>query len=90
MAAVRDKAAVRDHAVKVRERAKPVPPKPDRFMANIETAFVQQIFHISQTKRKSNVKHHRQTDDLWPSFKIAEWAAFCHSKMLPHHLARFN
>jgi hypothetical protein len=45
-------------------RAKSIPPKPDGFMAHIDTAFVEQIFDISKRKRKSDVKHNGQPDDL--------------------------
>lgn len=45
-------------------RAKPVPPEPDRLVADIDAALVQQILDIAQRERKANVQHHRQSDDL--------------------------
>lgn len=56
-------------------------------MANFDTAFVQQIFHISQRKRKSGVQHHRQADDLWAGFEITKRRAFCHEQTLRNHPA---
>jgi len=44
------------------QRAKPVPPKPKRLMADLNTAFMQQIFDISKRKRISNLHHNRQPD----------------------------
>ena len=47
-----------------KHRDKSVPPKPDRLMADLDTAFVQQIFDITKRKRKSNIQHNRQADDF--------------------------
>jgi len=60
-------------------RAKPVPPKPHRLVANVGAALVEQIFHISQRKREPNVHHHRQADDLGTGLEIAERGAFRHA-----------
>jgi len=45
-------------------RADPVPPKPYRFMADINAAFEQQVLDLPQGQRIPNVHHHRQADDL--------------------------
>ena len=61
-------------------------------MANINPAFVQQIFHISKRKWEPNIHHDSQTDDLWARLKVAKWAAFCHPAKLsgcPAHLNKF-
>ena len=42
----------------------PVPPEPDRLVANIDTALEQQIFDLSQRKRIPDVHHHREADDF--------------------------
>ena len=47
-----------------KHRAKPVPPKPNRFVADIDAALVQQILDISKRKWKPDIHHHRQADDL--------------------------
>jgi len=48
------------------------------FHANIDTALVQQIFHILKQERESNVQHYRQADDLQTRSEIAKWGTFCH------------
>lgn len=73
-------------------RAEPVPPKPHRFMADVDAAFVQRILHISKRKRKPDVYNHRQADHLRAGFEVAKWAAFCHPPKLrgcPGHLNQF-
>ena len=45
-------------------RAKPVPPKPHGFVADIDTALEQQIFHLSQGQRITDIHHHREADHL--------------------------
>jgi hypothetical protein len=42
-------------------------------MANIDTAFVEQIFDLSQRKRKPGVHHHRRTDNLGQRLEISKW-----------------
>ena len=59
-------------------------------MANINTAFVQQIFHTSKRKWKPDVHHHRQADHLRAGFEVAKWAAFCHLPKLKGCPARLN
>jgi hypothetical protein len=41
-----------------------VHPMPDRFVADIDSALVKQVFDIAQRQRKSDVHHHRKLDDL--------------------------
>ena len=41
-------------------------------MANIYAAFVEQIFDLPQRKRKSDVHHYSQTDDLGRRLEISE------------------
>jgi hypothetical protein len=41
-------------------------------MADINTAFVLQVFDILQGKRKPDVHHHRKADDFGRRFKIAK------------------
>ncbi len=45
-------------------RAELIRPKPDGFVADINAAFVQQVLDVSKRKRKANIDHHRQADDL--------------------------
>jgi len=67
-----------------------VTPEADRFVTDIDTAFVQQIFHISKRERETDIKHHRQADDLGAGFEIAKGIIFCYSKKLLYRPARFN
>ncbi len=41
-------------------------------MAHVDASLVQQIFDITKRKRKTDVQHHRKTDDLGTSFEILE------------------
>ncbi len=41
-------------------------------MADIDASLMQQVFDIPQRKRKLDVQHHRQEDDLGTGFKILE------------------
>jgi hypothetical protein len=47
-----------------KHRAKSIPPEPNRFMADVDAALMQEILDIPKRKRKSNAHHHRQADDL--------------------------
>ena len=61
-------------------------------MADVDAAFVQQIFHISKRKWDPDIHHHRQADDLRARLEVAKWAAFCHPAKLsgcPAHLNKF-
>jgi hypothetical protein len=51
-------------------------------MADFDTTLVQKVFDVAERKRKSNIKHHIQADDLRVGFKVAKWRAFCHPKRL--------
>jgi hypothetical protein len=45
-------------------RTKPIPPEPNRFMADVDATFMQQVFDISKRKWKSNIHHHGQPNDF--------------------------
>jgi hypothetical protein len=68
----------------------PIPPKPDRFMANIDAAFMQKILHIPKRKRETDVEHHRQTDDFGTGFEVAKRRVFCHPVKLQSRPARLK
>ena len=57
-------------------RTKLVPLKLDGFVTDIDTTFVQQILHVAKRKRKSDIRHHGQADDLGTGFEIAKRRAF--------------
>ena len=54
-------------------RTEPVPPGANRFMADIDAAFVEQIFDLPQRKRIPDIHHHGQADDLGGRLEISEW-----------------
>ena len=68
-------------------RTEPVPPGANRFVADIDAAFVQQIFDLPQRKRIPDIHHHSQADDLGRRLEISEGIA--HPETLrnrPHRL----
>ena len=71
-------------------RTKADPPETDRFMADVDAAFVQKILHVTKRKRKPDVHHHRQADHLRAGFEVAKWAAFCHPQMLRNRPTLFK
>ena len=67
-----------------------MPPIPDRFVAHIDTPFVQQVFHISERKGEANLQHHRQADNLGTRLEIAKGGPFTHAGKLDNRPTRFN
>src|ERR1039457_3524366 len=45
--------------------AKPVPPKPDCLVADVDPALGQKILDVAQRQRVLHIHHHRQADYLW-------------------------
>jgi putative transposase len=43
-------------------------------MADIDSAFCKQVFHIPQAQRKAHIHHHDQADDFRRRVEIPEWA----------------
>jgi hypothetical protein len=56
-----------------------VPPVPNRFIAHIDTAFMQEVFYIPQGKWKSHIKHNCKLDDIGTGFEVAEGYRIGHS-----------
>mgnify|MGYP004007052857 FL=1 len=54
-------------------RTKPVPPGANGLMADVDATFVEQIFDLPQRKRKPDIHHHGQADDLGGGLEISEW-----------------
>src|SRR5690606_28835863 len=54
-------------------RPEPMPPEPHGLVADVDAAFVQQVFDTPQRERKADVHHHRQADDLGRRLEVAEW-----------------
>jgi hypothetical protein len=64
-----------------KHRTKPVPPKPDRLMADVDAALGQEILDVAQRQRVLHVHHHDQTDHFWRAVEIPERVA--HGLKLP-------
>lgn len=47
-------------------------------MANINTAFVQDVFDLPQAERETNVIHNGKFDDFWTGFEVFEVIDFGH------------
>jgi len=54
------------------QRTKPVSPKSGRFVTDIDTAFMKQIFHVAERERKADVHHHCKANDFGREFEVAE------------------
>ncbi|SHJ54339.1 hypothetical protein SAMN05444000_1109 [Shimia gijangensis] len=46
--------------------------KPDSFVAHVNAAFMQQVFHVPEGERKPDIHHHRKADDLRTGLEVAE------------------
>ena len=53
-------------------RPKTINPEPYALMANVDAAFMQQIFDIPQRQRKANVHHHCELNNLRRCFEISK------------------
>ncbi len=73
-----------------KHRAETAPPKPNRFMADFDAAFVQQILNIAERQREPNVQHHRQANDFRAALKALERVRFGHVQTLRGRPARLN
>src|SRR5271166_3612064 len=62
-------------------RAKPVPPKSDSLMADVDPPLGQQILDVAQRQRVPDVHHHDQTDHFWRAVEISKRVA--HGPKLP-------
>src|SRR6056297_880336 len=71
-------------------RAEPIPPEPHRLVADVDAAFVQKILHVAERQGKSDVQHHRQTDDFRAAVKALERVRFDHVPTLRGRPARLN
>ena len=58
-----------------------MPLVPNRFIAHIDTAFMQEVFYISQRKWKPHIQHNCKLDDLRAGFEIAKGYKIRHSKI---------
>ena len=59
-------------------------------MADIDPSLMQQVFNISERKRKPHIHHHGKSDDLGTGFEIVKRRGFNHPPKLQNHPARLN
>src|SRR3984957_17923650 len=67
-------------------RAKPVPPKSDGLMADVDPALGQEVLDVSQRQWVPHVHHYDQTNHFWRAVEISEWAV--HGPKLPQRERR--
>jgi hypothetical protein len=53
-------------------RAKAMPPISDCLVADVDAAFVEQILHVAERQRETNVQHHCQADYLRAGLEVLE------------------
>jgi hypothetical protein len=73
-----------------KQRAKPVPPVPHNFVADVDAELVRHVLDVSEQKWKANVHHDRKENDLRARLEVPEWGTFCHLQKLSGHPARFK
>lgn len=72
------------------DRAKAVPPEADRFVTDVDPAFVQDILNLAQAERVPDVVHHRQFDDFGAGFEVLERGGAGHIARLDHRPVRLK
>src|SRR5271166_5424095 len=71
-------------------RAEPIPPEPDRLVADVYPALRQQILDDAQGERVSHLHHHDETDDLRRTVEISERVAHGINLPRPRHPRAFG
>lgn len=59
-------------------------------MADVDTAFLQKLLNIAQRKRKPNLQHHGQADDLGLRLELWDVGTLCHPEKRDGFPARLN
>lgn len=54
-------------------RPKAVPPEPNGFVADVDTALEEKIFNLPERQRVPHVHHHGEADDLRRTVALSEW-----------------
>ena len=68
-----------------KQRAKPVPPKSNRLVADLDAALMQKIFDIPKRKWIAHIRHNRQADNLRARLEVLEYVEFGHDWTLRNH-----
>ena len=64
-----------------------MPPEPDSFVADIDAALMEQVLDVPKRKRKPDIEHHREADDLGAGLEVAEGGSFAHLATLRNRRA---
>jgi hypothetical protein len=56
-------------------RTEPVPPVPNRLVADVDAPLVQNILDLSQRQRIADIRHHHEADHLGRAVEITEGIA---------------
>ena len=56
-------------------------------MANLDPTLVEEVFHIEQRQRESDIYHHAKLDDLTRGFEVAE-RVLAHNPRLNSKISR--
>jgi len=59
--------------IRGKHRAKPVPPEPHRFVANVVSAPTENVFNIAQRQGVFHLYYHYAPDDLGRRIEMPEW-----------------
>ena len=54
------------------DRAEPIDPEPHALMADIDPAFMKEVFDIAKRQREADIHHHCELDDFGRRFEIAK------------------
>ena len=52
--------------------AEPIDPETDAFVANVDAAFMEEVFNIPKRERKPDIHEDGKLNDLGRCFKVAE------------------
>ena len=53
-------------------RSNPIPPVPQRLVADVDARFEQNVFNLAQRQRIADVQHHREANDLGRTVEITQ------------------
>src|SRR5665811_1942529 len=56
------------------ERSEPQSPQPDRLMADVNAALMEEVFDVSKRQREADIHHHGQSNDLGRRLEVPKWA----------------
>ncbi len=73
-----------------KHRPEPMPPVPDCFVTDVDTAFMENVFDIAKGQRETRVQHYCKADNFRAALKALERVRFGHVQTLRGRPARLN